>query len=196
MYESTPDLTCLRQGDVIRDFYFPRYSLAEARFLHSIDGATGAFSFDNQALLGTKCGYAVVLSQCCEFNEGKRNSFSLGLLVRLREVLRPRLCVAGVNLAQLVPFEKSPFRQHALEAIRRANCLDPNAGRTDAVNVYLLEADGQHLLEPHIVDFTQVISVRMKDVGRILSKKALQLTHKCRREFQHKLAYFYGRSAT
>ncbi len=195
MYESTPDVTCLRQGDVIRNFCFPRYSLADVRLLHSV-AADGTLAFDNHAILKSEHRFAVVLSQCCEFNEGKRNAFSLGLLLRLQEAVRPRLKVCGINLAQLVPLLRSPLRKQPVEAIRRANELDLRSGQTEAVNVYLLEEDGEHLTEPHVVDFSQVISVRMKDKDRILSQKVLELTNENRRSFQKKLAYFYGRPAT
>jgi len=195
MYESTPDLTCLRQGDVIHGFCFPRYSLAEMRLLHSVE-TDGSLTFDNRAILKSEHRLAVVLSQCCEFNEGKRNAFSLGLLLRLSEVVRPRLRFWGVNLAELVPLLRSPLRKHTVEEIRQANEIDLDSTRTGAVNVYLLDPDGVYLTEPHVVDFSRVVSVRMQDKQRILRQKVLQLTDQNRRKFQKKLAYFYGRRAT
>ena len=68
MYEGHLDLTRLRQGDIIRDFCFPRYSLAEIRLLHSI-ADNGQAEFDEKAILKSTYRFAVVLSQCCEFNE-------------------------------------------------------------------------------------------------------------------------------
>jgi len=195
MYESTPDLTCLRQGDVLRDFYFPRYSLPEVRLLHSVE-ADGSVTFDNRAMLKSEQRLAVVLSQCCEFNEGKRNAFSLGLVSRLAEAFRPRLKSWGVNLAELIPLLKSPLRMHTVEEIRQANEIGLDKTRTAAVNVYLLDPDGEHLTEPHVVDFSRVVSVKMQDKDRILRQKVLQLTDGNRRQFQKKLAYFYGRRAT
>jgi len=195
MYEGTPDLNNLRQGDVIRDFCFPRYSIADLRLLHSVE-PDGSTKFDNRAILKSEHRFAVVLSQCCEFNEGKRNAFTLGFVARLNELLRPRPEVWGFNLAELVPFQKSSSRQSTVDQIRKANTLDLTSGETKAVNVYLLEPDGQHLEEPHIVDFSRVISVRMKDRASVLRLKILQMKDECRRQFQEKLAYFYGRRAT
>ena len=195
MYEGTPDLTTLRQGDVIRDFCFPRYSIADLRLLHAVapDGST---KFDNRAILKSEHRFAVVLSQCCEFNEGKRNAFTLGFVGSLRELLRPSPTLWGFNLAELVPLKRSPLRQRTVEEIRKANELNLPSGETRAVNVYLLEADGHHLTEPHIVDFSRVISVNIKDHESVCHLKVLQMTSHYRRQFQEKLAYFYGRRAT
>ena len=194
MYESTLDLTTLRQGDVVRDFCFPRYSFPKVRLLYSLGGEQPP-QFDGQAVLLAKHQYAVVLSQCCEFNEGKRNAFSLGLVKSLRELLTPELTVCGVNLAALWPLSKSPLRMHTVEEIRKANKLDLRGGANKAVNVYFLEPDGNYLQEPHIVDFSQVISIRMEDKNVVLKTKVLQMTDDNRRQFQQKLAYFYGRRA-
>jgi len=64
-----------------------------------------------------------------------------------------------------------------------------------AVNAFLLDPDGKQLPEPYIVDFTQVTSIRMEDMQYVLDHKALELDAPTRRQFQLKMAYFYGRRA-
>ena len=142
----------------------------------------------------------LVLSQCCEFNEGKRNSFSLGALLHWRDALTPKPGRWGFNLAELVPLSASFFRgregreAELLQMLREANRIDPGRD-VEAVNAYLYEAGGEILREPHVVDFTQVFSVKIQDKDKVLPFKVLQLDREHRREFQVKLGYFYSRRA-
>jgi hypothetical protein len=194
MYEATPDPTILRQGDILRDIYLPRYAF-DAQFLHMLQ-ANGSFAFSNQAVLKAEKRYAIVLSQCCEFNDGKRNSFTLASLITLRKWLHPGRRFWGFNLAELIPLSRSALKRHTIDEMLQANRIDPSAVQNRAVNAYLFEPYGHVLKEHYIADFTQVTSVRMKDKDTALRSKILQLKDEYRREFQRKLGYFYARPAT
>ena len=76
MYEPNPDFSRLRQGDVIKGVFLPRFSNSNVLFLHEYS-KDGNWLFKNKAIIETNLGYAVILSQCCEFNQGKRLAFSL-----------------------------------------------------------------------------------------------------------------------
>jgi hypothetical protein len=190
MFEAAPDLTSLRQGDVIRGMYLPRYSLSTLSLLHKM-GAAGGLEYEHRAILKAEQGFAVVISQCCEFNQGKRNAFSLARLLSVRQALWPDPPRWGFSLAELVP---AKWTGVAVGKLREANTVTEE-GENAAVNVYLYDADGHVLTEPHIVDFTQVMSVRMEDKDKVLRGKALQLDREHRLEFQFKLSYFYSRPA-
>ena len=68
--------------------------------------------------------------------------------------------------------------------------------KTRRLTFFLFEDDGMYLAEPYVVDFTQVISVRIKDKDAILRQMVLQLKDNVRWQFQKELGYFYARKAT
>lgn len=206
MYVTTPDSNVLRQGDIIKDVYFPRYSLSDLRILHRF-GDDGEMQFADGAIVKAEKRFAIVLSQCCEFNEGKRNAFSLGAMQPASEFLGQQRSLAAmvrgflqpprwlaVTLAELVPWPKSASGQMALDDLRRANRVDPSS-ENKAVNVFLLEADGIYLTEPYIANFSQVVSVSMKALKHVTRSKVLEMEQAQRRQFQLKLGYFYAREA-
>lgn len=192
MYEARPDRANLRQGDVIRGIYFPTYSFPELLLLHKIDDV-GGLKFDKRVVVGATQRFAVVISQCCEFNEGKRNAFSLAAMMGVKEMLRVGTTRWGFNLAQLIP---AAHLRIPVDRLRAANVIDENSGEPNAaVNSYLYDSGGNVLTEPQVVDFTRVISIRMEDQKAVLRAKVLQLDSDHRLEFQFKLAHFYGRPA-
>lgn len=206
MYMTTPDKNALRQGDIIRDVYFPRYSLSELRLLHRIND-DGETHFADGAIVKAEKRFAIVLSQCCEFNEGKRNGFSLGALQAVSEYYGQRRRLAtiaknflqsrrslAVTVAELVPWPKSTSGKMSLDDLRRANQID-SSSENKAVNVFLLEPDGVHLQEPYIANFSQVVSVSMKSIAHVTRSKVLEMNQADRRRFQLKLGYFYAREA-
>jgi hypothetical protein len=191
MYQAVLDATSLRQGDVLKGVYLPRYSLLNLSLLHKLD-KEGELQFDDRAVMKASRGFAVVLSQCCEFNEGKRNAFSLARLVKAKEALLPKISMWGVNLAELVP---ARYTKMAVDILQAANKLDEEHPNNAAVNVYLYDVHGNVLTEPYIVDFTQVFSIKIEDSPKLLKMKVLELDNEHRLEFQLKLGYFYSRPA-
>lgn len=197
MYEASLDAARLRQGDIIFDFYFPRYSFASSYFLTQLDDQQ-QFKYSDLAVVNASIRKAIILSQCCEFNEGKRNAFSLAAIFRVKELL-PKS--RYFSLAELLPLSRSSHRPKSgneakvIGQLLEANIVDLEK-QNDAVNTYLLEPDGSILTEHHVVDLSQIVSVKIEEKNRVLKKKVLQLDQQHRREFQLKVAYFYGRKAT
>lgn len=194
MYDPSPNRSELRQGDIIADVYLPRFGIADVNFLHKLK-PDGSFDFSKQAIMHTSSQFVAVISQCCELNPNKRNSFSLAGLIGLTEWLSPERKVFGFNLAEVVPWKKSDWRQHEIDKLLKANSIDGGQEKLEHVNVYCLEADGSHFKEPHLIDFTRVFSIRISEMGRVLRNKILQLDKAHRVELQRKLAYFYARPA-
>lgn len=201
MYEESPSPDQLRQGDVLDGFYFPRISLPQLEFLHELN-QDGSFDFAGRSVLDAKESKAVVISQCCEFNEEKRKWFSVASLSRLSNwTTKPEVNVFGVNVAELVPVRRSHYRgregvtEELVDFLREANRIDPSADTNHAVNVFLYEADGEALEEHHLVNFSQVVSVRIDDHDALTRLKVLQLDREHRHMMQNKLGYFYARKA-
>ena len=198
MYEPSPDFARLRQGDVISNIYLPRFSPSNSSFIYKFSNA-GELDFNDEAISRVKLNYAVVLSQCCEFNEGKRKAFTISTLLTLKESLKKGISVWGINVCELVAVVNSPFRGKkgreldSVEKLRSANRLDPEKGKNEALNVFLFESEDKHLTSPHVADFTRVTSISMSEHDFVLNNKLLQLNSEHRRLFQIKLAYFYGR---
>lgn len=197
MYSGDPDTSSLRQGDVISGILFPRYALRTLAPLQRWK-EDGSFEQSDRAVIDVRSRLAVVVSQCCEFNEDKRNAFTLARLVPLLSA-QVTFKLWGFNLAELVPLRKTKFKGKlepaVIEELRAANRVDPDAEHNKAVNVYLFEPDGVRLTEHHVADFTQVFSINMAEKDVLLRSKLLELDPAHRREFQLKLAYFYGRRA-
>src|SRR5208337_4048598 len=124
--------------------------------------------FSEKVIMETGSQYVAVISQCCEFNINKRNSFSLAGLIGLTRWLPPKRKVFGVNVAEVVPWKKSNWRQREIDELFRANSIDGGQDKIELVNIYCLQADGNHFNEPHLIDFTRVFSVRMSEKERVL----------------------------
>jgi len=198
MYDPNPDMTRLRQGDVLAILNLPRFKISTTSFLHNMQ-PDGNFIPQDRAVIDTIPSYAVVLSQCCEFNTNKRSSFSIVSMFSIKEQRLSRSW--GINVAELVALAKSPFRPRQgmvddeIERLRAANTVQGESGRNEALNAYLYSPDGVHLSEHYVADFSRVTSLSMKDMPTILNHKLLQLDDDNRRLFQLKLAYFYARPA-
>lgn len=194
MYEAIPDLSALRQGDILKGLYIPRISLSEISVLHKLD-AKGQLVNEKKAIFSCEQRLAVVLSHCCEMNNpGKREAFSLGALLRASEWLGRRPGSWGFNLAELVPILRSSWREK-IDEVRAANKVDRAGRENRSINTYLFDPDKDrhHLSEPHVVDFGRVISVRYSDLPKAIGAKILQLDEAHRREFKLKLGLFYSR---
>ena len=194
MYEPSPNFSELRQGDIISNMYLPRFGISDVSFLHKMQ-ADGSFQFSEQAIMSTSMQFAAVISQCCEFNENKRNSFSSAGLIGLGKRPFAGWKVFGLNLAEIVSWKAMAWTKHTPDSLKKANSIEPETGKFQIVNAYFLDPDGNHFKEMHAIDFTRVFSVRMKEKDRVLRNKILQLDDAHRIELQRKLAYFYARPA-
>lgn len=198
MYEE-PDRSTLRQGDVIQRLLLPRYSLGNLGLIYRF-APDDNHVFDDRGAVGMTNSLAVVLSQCCEFNQGKRQAFSVAELLPARRMGTWTLPLWGLNLAELTPLKyvmaRGIDRRELVDALRRGNEIDTGAReKNTSLHLFLYDSDGAVLEEPHVADFSRVTSIRMKDMGRVRERKVLQLDEDSRAKFRMKLAYFYGRSA-
>lgn len=191
MYIPSPDASNLRQGDILAGIYLPRFSVGETQFLHKLKD-DGSWEFQKHTVMKTEETYAAVISQCCEFNDGKRNSFTLAQLLRLSGGQRRGWKVFGFNLAQISPWRSVETPEPTPDELLKRNSLENDI---QDVNVYFLKPDGVHFKVPYVIDFTRVFSVSMKEKPRVLKNKVLEFDNEHRLEFQEKLAYFYSRPA-
>jgi len=190
MYEPSPDTTELWQGDVISRIHLPSYTFTSTTFSHAFR-EDGTPEYKGQSTSGAKISKAIVLSQCCEFTEEKRHWFSVAELIEFRDFTEQ---VTAFNLAPLIPLDKTGVKFPSYEELLQSNVVAPDR-HNDLVNGYVYDRDGNHLAQPHIVDFTRVTSLSMKDKGYVLKRKILQLDEAHRKEFKRKLAFFYLRPA-
>lgn len=193
MYESSPDLTTLWQGDVINDIYLPRLEFSSAGFVHKFT-PSGELRFGgNTVAKAAKCK-AVVVSQCCEFIEKKRDSFSVAELVSITDFVDQT--VLAFNLAELRPISETRLRNANPAELLATNTFDDDdlAGNR-LVNCYVYDMHDSYFSEPHIVDFTRITSISMKDKQFVARAKILQLDEPHRDELKRKLGYFFTRPA-
>lgn len=197
MYNTNVDPHNLRQGDVISSVLLPRFAIDPIECIYRRKGGDEN-EFVNKTIVATELRFAVVISQCCEFNVGKRKSFSLAEMIPCRKWRRKKETVISL-LAELIPFSRSPFKSRPflgdsedVATLMAENTIVPG-GKNSSVHAYCYEADKQHLMEPYVVDFTRITSVGMGDAKCLLKQKILQLTDDERRKFQLKLGYFFSR---
>jgi hypothetical protein len=193
MYESSPDGTELWQGDVIDDLRLPRFEYSTTRFTYKLH-ADGNRSDDGQSVSGTSSFKAVVLSQCCEFTEGKRHSFSVAELKSLNDLVAEIEGLA-LNVAELLPITKVKLKGWDRDTLIASNTIDISSQANKLIYGYVYLPDGTALKEPHVADFTRITSISMRDKNYLLNSKLLQLTPEYRDQFKLKLAYFFSRPA-
>jgi hypothetical protein len=193
MYEASLDDTELWQGDVISNIHLPNYSFKNSGFLYELL-VDGTRKYGGKAVSQASESKAIILSQCCEFNEAKRHWFSLAKLVTLSD-LADRLTLA-FNIAPLQPISKAGIRYPPPDELLKSNVIEVgDQSNNKLLSSYVYDRDGHHLAEPHVADFTRVTSISMNDKAYVLSKKILQLDDAHRLEFKKKLAYFFIRPA-
>lgn len=197
MYNQNYEQNKLRQGDVVSGVFMPRIKVSSSRYLYGLS-EEDSYAFRNQGVYDVEDCKAVIISQCCEFNPGKRFSFSLCSLLPFNTFKKQNIVKCwGLNLVELVPYARSAFKgrdEVSLSLLRESNVIGDEEVNY-AVNAFLFEADGICLHEPHVADFSRVASFSIKDLEFFKKRKRLELTNESRRNFQLKLAYFYGRSA-
>lgn len=187
----------LRQGDVIAGLTIPRLSFKNTGYIY--ENKSGNFAtFADKIVVNAEERLSVVISQCCEFNEGKRNAFAIAPLLFWKKAISHSINLSGISLCELIPISKSPFNrkgreEQILEELRKSNYAEEE--ERSNVHAFLFEPDGEHLKEPHIVDFTRITSISMKDHDFVHSKKVLQLQDEMRLALQLKIGYFFARKA-
>jgi hypothetical protein len=183
MFVSEPDMTELRQGDVIRDIVFPIARVEKSQFLANPsgikDGKLYLEPLQDQsskrpifsALVQASLCHCVVLSQCCD-------------VVRTKNP--PPITFA---ICKLVPITESMRRNY--ETLK-ANS-DPLVDGASFVHLFWIGIYDQLGPMEYVADFGQVMSVSWKDYDQVLARKALQMDDITRSKFRVKAGAHFGR---
>src|SRR5215469_17729868 len=112
MFVDKPDMTELRQGDVIRDIVFPIARVEKSQFLANATTVKNGKLFLEpiedqsskrptfQAVVQASLCQCIVLSQCCDLQRGKMQpplTFVLGKIVYLTEGMRQHYEILKAN---------------------------------------------------------------------------------------------------
>ncbi|HEX3174556.1 MAG TPA: hypothetical protein VHQ43_10135 [Solirubrobacterales bacterium] len=167
----------LRQGDIVGEIFLPTIGTNFQSIVGgtSLTGATEKQQHE-RVIIGGDYHYLVIVSHCCEFNEGKRNKF---LVARLQ---RPRQ-----NLSS-----------EQYEALRLSNDVEARASSGEPVaglDSFLLDPVPGSLDEERVASFTSITAVPLSMKEDFRAAKIAELDHGTRILFRAKLAWFFGRTA-
>lgn len=165
----------LRQGDVLGELYFPALAaVVQMQTTVSSFAATAAPEAGGPFVVPADRKFAVVVSHCCEFNEGKTNRM---LLARLERV------PGNLSSEQLVE-------------LRRANDFESEiaagAEKVAGVDNFVFEPLPGCFDEEMVVSFSSMTPFPMKHKDNFVAVKRAELTHEVRLLFRKKLAWFVG----
>lgn len=183
MFIASPDLTALRQGDIVRGFYYPilknsdldllgkpatiEYPPAKEIVLH----ASVINNKHVQCLLKLLPSLTIVVSQCCDV-EGRDGAIEA-----------PSFVLAPIDDVKI--FVKSGKTPAQIEKFM-ANDLSEYSN-------YFYLVDCPDILGAGFVNFNRVFSVHRDDYSAALRGKVLQMTDEARILFKLKLAKHFGR---
>jgi hypothetical protein len=172
----------LRQGDIIRDVFFPLTRPTLLKYIGTyasgsdttirlepfIEVPQGSIKSYSQAICHGSVAHGAVLSQCCDLDKKHpKNSFSL---------------------CRLTPYEPKRFKN--------IEVLTDNIDPWGPVNphfqfFYLGQVAG--LQGEYLADFALLTSIAWADYGLLLNKKVAQLDDLNRNKFRVKVGAFFGR---
>jgi hypothetical protein len=184
------DMTCLRQGDILRDIPVPLLASQEILILGRIDpsasGSAPALSAVTKAhrqdpnwltaQLPVRRCYCVVISQCCD------------LAARNQRIPMPAFAV-GRLIAVPKGILEDPQRLESLRTNKDPrNPVDPGF-----INLFYFPRHERLGDTEWVVDYNQVTSIPCAEFPAILSRKILQMEDSWRVKFKIKLAASYAR---
>jgi hypothetical protein len=174
MFVEVADVTCLRQGDILKGIPFPRLNLAEIPLLGtvSIEGSHPAIPTliakthphrDDPnwltAQMPVRVSFCVVLSQCCDLEPNKSGQLQL----------------PAFSLARLITIPKGIASDSQRLASLRTNKDPRNAADPGYINFFHIPAHDQLESKEWIVDYNQTICIPGREFPSILSRKILQM---------------------
>jgi hypothetical protein len=190
MFLQDADMTCLRQGDILRDVPIPLLASPEIAVLGRIDatasGSAPALSPLTKAhrkdpnwltaQLPVRRCYCVVMSQCCD------------LAPRNERILMPAFAVG-----RLIPIPNGISEDpKSLESLR-ANKDPRNPGDPGFINLFYFPRHERLDNAEWMVDFNQCASIPSTEFPAILDRKILQMEDPWRVKSKIKLAASYAR---
>lgn len=189
MFVKDADMTCLRQGDILKDIPYPLLDTVEIRLLAATLVADGgnptafraaeikyrdAPAWICQSI--TRIGFAAVISQCCDI-----------------EPHHGKIGQPTIAFARLVPVPPGPAKDSRRLESLRANKYPLDTNDPGYVNLYHIPAcdvlDGREW----VVDYNQVLSIPRSEFPAIMARKILQMSDDARIRFKIKLAASFGR---
>ncbi len=190
MFLQDADMTCLRQGDILRDIPIPLLASQEIAVLGRIDpaasGSAPALSplakpHRNDpnwliAQLPLRRCYCVVMSQCCD------------LAPRNQRIPMPTFAVG-----RLIPIPKGILEDSQRLESLRANKDPLNPGDPGFFNFFYFPSHARLDDTEWVVDFNQVAAIPCSEFPAILNQKILQMEDSWRVKFKIKLATSYAR---
>lgn len=188
MFIAAPDMTCLRQGDILANIPFPQIETQKTEFLGkaSLENV-GALIFNPHSnivrnlpmykcQLQARIGFAAVVSQCCDLEPRAGN----------------RINQPTIGLARLTPISQGILDDTVQLSNLRSNA-DPRIPGTGFLNLFHIAAheslDGQEWM----VDFGQLFSIPSSEFPAILKRKLLQMDDDTRIRFKIRLSSSFAR---
>lgn len=182
MFVENPDVTTLRQGDVISDVLFPLIRVDKATvFLGTYSRTTGRLepiveetrrTRYQYAQVGATISLAAVFSQDCDVDNRQEHPPPAFLLCRLMQVWDSLLRSAGYRSLQ--------------------ENIDPyGEGRPYYQLFYLIEIPGRDGV--FLADYSQVVTLSWADYKHVLARKLLELEKVARSKFRVKAGAHIGR---
>ena len=185
------DLSCLRQGDILRDIPFPRLASAEISLLGKIIPdfpprpvpviavVTNTHRDDPNWLVAqipVRLSYCAVITQCCDL-----------------ELRNGTLRMPAFAVARLITIPKSIASDPQRLTSLRGN-KDPRSGTDPGyINFFHIPAHPQMGSSEWIVDYNQVVSIPGREFPAVLTRKILQMEDDWRVKFKIKLALCLAR---
>lgn len=164
----------LRQGDVISELLLPTMGKNfGVMTVASGLSTTVSGSVVKQVLIPAEKHSVMVISHCCEFNEGKRNKI---LVARLQSV-------------------RANWSQEKVDALKESNDIKvpTEDGRNIAgVDSFYLDPIEGLLPKAQTAMFTSITPLPMAMKDEILERKIAELHHDTRLLLREKLAWFFG----
>jgi hypothetical protein len=199
MFTDRPDLTELRQGDIIQGLFYPEISCSDISLLGKPADAfadetsrNGEEQLPNlianmekkgkQGLLGFTAqinvyyGFFILISQCCD-------------LAR-RDKDKPK-CSAFVTAPLLdLPYDLN--KDHQKFDQEKFNILKSNSLENYISSFFI--AQQSPINKNYLVDFNQIVSFPRTQYDFLQKNKILQMTDKTRIQFKLKLSSHFGRA--
>jgi hypothetical protein len=190
MFIERPDLTCLRQGDILGNLPLPVLQWGKLSFVGKIEpptpGSTPAFmpllTEDPRGRLFSiqtpaRIVFAAVISQCCD------------IATRRGGRIEGQHTIA---LARLIPLPDRVRNDVESLASLRENA-NPNTSSPSYLSLFHVPAHASLNEEEWAIDYSQLFCIPAQDLQLALKRKILQMTDDSRIRFKMKLAHFYGR---
>ena len=188
MFVDSPDLTCLRQGDILANIPFPQIVTRRTLFLGAASlERPGDLSFNPHSptvrelpmytcQVESRIAFAIIISQCCDLEPREGN----------------RIEQPTIALARLAPIPRGIVESPTSIAALRSNS-DPRVPGASYLNLFYVPSRPELHGKEWMVDFGQTASIPSNEFPAILGRKVLQMTDDSRIRFKIRLSASFAR---